>query len=412
MQQNGTIRPYRARGDKKAAQRIWLECGWLEDEKRLLDAFDVLLSGQQTLVCEIGGAAECLVNSMHGSWYHSGTPLSLAAITAVTTSRVARNSGAASRTLAQMLADRGAAGDALSGLSVFEQGFYERLGYGAIGYEHTIHFDPAWLAKLGAVRTPVRLSQQDADRIHAARLARRKWHGGVNLDSATFTKAELMYEKHSFGLGYLEGDKITHCVVFSTDSVLHGPYSVNWLVYQDFEQLRELFGLMRGLGDQVRQISMREPHRVNVQGLLKRPFQLYGITKGSKYHARNEAESYSQLRIMDLPTCIAALKTRAGLRFGLRLHDPVAEYLAEDAAWRGVGGEWIVELGETSQASPGHETGLPMLEAGVGDFTRWWAGSASAESLATFGSFRGPADLIVAMDRAIDVPRPEQDWEY
>ena len=412
MQRNDKIRPYRPHKDKKAVQRIWIECGWIEDEKRHLDALDVVLSGDETLVREIGGAAECLVTSARGSWHHSGTPLPLAAITAVTTGRVARNAGAASETLARMLAERSAAGDVVSGLGVFEQGFYERLGYGAIGYEHTIHFDPAWLAPLGATRAPVRLSQRDADAIHSARLARRKWHGAVDLAAPACTRAELMFQKNGFGLGYREGDRITHCAVFSTESVAHGPYCVNWLVYQDFRQLRELFGAIRGLGDQVRQVYLREPHRVNVQSLLQRPFQLYTITKGGKYHARNEAETYSQLRILDLPACIAALKPRARLRFGLRLHDPISAYLPEDAPWRGVAGDWIIDLGTTSRATPGYETGLPVLEADVGDITRWWAGAAGAESLAGFGSLRGAADLIAALDRVIDLPRPEQDWDY
>ena len=376
---SGSIRKYIDRKDKKAVIRIWQECGWISDEKREADAFGDFLRSSDAWVFDMDGSAECLVVSTDGRFHHTETPLKLSAITGVTTSRVARNQRAASATLAACLADRGASGAHVSGLGVFEQGFYDRFGYGNGTYEHSVRFDPAWLIDLGRPRVPVRLTPKDWKAIHAGRLARKKGHGAVDLLPPEITKAEMDWVKSSFGLGYKVEGKLTHFFVASDDNKESGPYGVHWMVYQTYDQFKELMGLIRGLGDQVRQVRMREPRDIQIQSLLRKPFQMQKLSRDGKYQNRVDAAAYWQLRIMDVPACIAALSVLGRLEFNLVLEDPIQELVPDDAAWNGCGGSYVVTLCETSSAVHGHSPNLPELSATVNDFTQFWMGSASAE---------------------------------
>ena len=69
--------------------------------------------------------------------------LRLSVVTGVTTSRVVRKQGLAGRLTAEVIAAAVEEGAQVSALSMFEQGFYDRLGFGTGGYEHMIRFDPA-----------------------------------------------------------------------------------------------------------------------------------------------------------------------------------------------------------------------------------------------------------------------------
>jgi hypothetical protein len=407
-----TYRKYNVRKDKKAVQRIWQECGWISEEKREIDALDQFVKSSSGWVFDMDGSAECLSLGTRARFLHTKTELSLVAITAVTTSRVARNQRAASGTLSRLLAEEAAAGVQLSGLGIFEQGFYDRLGYGNGTYEHVVRFDPAWLADFGKPRVPVRLGNSDWKEIHESRLARRKRHGAVDLLPPEITKSELEWPKNNFGLGYRENGKLTHYFVAFADNVETGPYKIHWMVYQTIDQFKELMALIRGLGDQVRSIRMREPRDIQLQSLIRKPFQLYQATEDAKHQSKATAIAYWQLRILDVSACVAAVSTATPLKFNLTLTDPIVGLLADDSPWRGCGGDYTIGFDATSTAVPGHTPDLPVLTASVNDFTRFWMGAADAEVLAGVGSFDGPQDLIVALDESLRLPLPAPDWDY
>ena len=407
-----SFRKYSARKDKKSVQRTWQECGWITEEKRETEALDRFLKTSSGWVFDIDGSAECLSLSTPGRFLHTKTELSLAAITAVTTSRVARNQRAASGTLTRLLAEKVAAGAQVSGLGIFEQGFYDRLGYGNGPYEHWVRFDPAWLIDLGKPRVPVRLGATDWKEIHEARLIRRKRHGAVDLLPPEITRAEMEWHKNTFGLGYRENGALTHFFVAHCDGVESGPYIVDWMVYHSIGQFRELLALIRGLGDQVRQLRMREPRDIQLQSLTRKPFQLFQITANTKNQSRASAVAYWQMRILDLPACVAAVRTTNPLEFNLTLSDPIENQLPDDVSWRGCGGEYAISFGSASSATLGRAPDLPTLSASVNDFTRFWMGAASAEVLAGVGSFDGPADLMIDLDESLKLPPPAPDWDY
>ena len=406
------IRLYSVRKDKKAVHRIWQECGWIGKEKREVEALDRFVGVSNCWVAELDGSAESVATSTPGTFLHTETPLRLAAITSVTTSRVARNQRTASRTVARLLSDEAARGAQVSGLGIFEQGFYDRLGYGNGAYEHMVRFDPAWLVKLGTPRVPVRLGPDNWKEIHEARFARRKLHGAVDLKPPAISRCEMEWSKNVFGLGYREGGRLTHFFVAHAEDVETGPYYLDWMVYRSVDELRELLALVRGLGDQVRQVRMREPRDIQLQSLMRKPFQLHTITQEGKFTSRVAAYAYWQLRIIDLPSCMEAVHSATPLRFNLHLDDPVAHFLESDAPWQGCGGDYGVDLGSPSSAAPGHEADLPERRASVGDFTRFWMGSARADVLAGLHSFQGPLDLIRALDETLTLPKPAPDWDY
>ncbi|HAT25532.1 MAG TPA: hypothetical protein DCS89_00840, partial [Gammaproteobacteria bacterium] len=116
----------------------------------------------------------------------------------------------------------------------------------------------------------------------------------------------------------------------------------------------------------------------------------------------NEAEAYWQLRINDLPSCLAMtrLPARPGLSFNLYLADPISEYLADDQAWQGIGGDYTIHFGEQSEAMPGHKKNLPVLHAAVGGFSRLWLGSVRANALAVTEKFMRNKDYWTNWNKA------------
>ncbi|NNM25941.1 MAG: hypothetical protein HKO59_08140, partial [Phycisphaerales bacterium] len=176
-------RPYDPDRDRPAVQRVWKECGWISDDAQH-PAFDTMLSAGTARVVDMHGEAECLVTTHGGQvrYLHDDLPFSL--VSAVTTGRVGRKQGIAGRLTARAVAADAANGAAVSGLGMFEQGFYDQLGFGSGPYEHLLLFDPGDLRLPAGVtaRAPRRLTAADGPAMHANRRIRRRGHGGCNMD--------------------------------------------------------------------------------------------------------------------------------------------------------------------------------------------------------------------------------------
>ena len=139
------FREFDPQKDKDAVHRIWLEIGWIDGSEKQKEAVDIFLSGGRAFVAELNGDAECLAASMPGAIQYLAEDLKLSVVTAVTTSRIARKQGLAKRLTAKLVAADAAAGAQIAALGMFEQGFYNQLGFGTGGYEHQVSFDPAQL---------------------------------------------------------------------------------------------------------------------------------------------------------------------------------------------------------------------------------------------------------------------------
>ena len=401
--------------DLKAVKRIWREVGWVdEDEEKQLDDF---FACGDSVVFHIDGEAECAVHSTPGKIFYQDEPLALGAVTAVTTSRIARKLGAAQRLTARVLAKQADAGAEVAALGMFEQGFYDRVGFGTGTYEQLFRFDPATLTVEQRFRTPKRLNEDDWPAIRESMLNRHLGHGGCVLDPPEIVKAEIGWQENPFGLGYYEDGKLTH-FVYGEAKDENGPYRVNWMAYQNAEQLLELLALLKALGDQVNTVAMLEPDLIQLQDLLQQPFRNRRGTRGSTHANDHIAMAYWQLRILDLPGCLAKTALPGGpLRFNLKLRDPAAPLLEQAVAegansWTGCGGDYVVTLGEQSNAEPGQAAGLPTLDASVGAFSRLWFGVRNATALAVTTDLAADPALLTKLDQKIRLPRAHLGWDF
>jgi hypothetical protein len=410
------IRAYDPNRDFDGIARVWREVGWIDagddDEAHALKVFAEQYDG---LVAIIDGSPECYVATGTGSIRHTTEDLPLSVVTAVTTSHVARRQGLAKKLTAQSIARDAIAGAAVSALGMFDQGYYNQLGFGTGTYEYWHSVDPAALRVPVHARPPQRLSKDDWERVHESRLNRLRGHGSCNLDSFGATRAEMLWASKGFGLGYADGvdGAITHHIWFSTKAMEFGPLNAWWMSYQTHDQFLELMALLGHLGDNVQLVRMREPVGIQIQDLIHQPFRRRRMTEKSDYENRTRAAAYWQMRICDVGACLAATKLQGEpVRFNLDLSDPIEDLLDEEWDWRGVGGGYVVTLGAESDATTGHESGLPTLRASIGAFTRMWLGVRPATGLATTDDLEGPGNLLAELDRVLRLPTPKPDWDF
>ena len=400
--------------DKEACHRIWREVGWVESEEHE-KAMDIFLQGSRALVGELNGNTEALVISTPGSFRYLDEDLPLCAICGVTTSYVGRRRGLAGKLTAELVALDAAEGAYIAGLGIFDQGYYDKLGFGTGPYETYVGFDPASLDLDVNPPPPVRLTKDDWELVHRSRLKRMLVHGNTSLMREEITRAEMQWGKNAFGLGYMdtENELLSHHFWCGPAEGEHGPYTINWMCYRNQFQFLELLGLVRNLGDQVHLVKLNEPAAIQVQDLLKTPFRNFRKTERSKYEAASKAMAYWQIRICNLEKCLEnTVLPGEPVSFNLRLKDPIENYLEQDAPWHGISGNYIVSLGIESYAKKGCDSSLPMLEASVGAFSRMWIGTRPPSGLCVTDELCGSEELIRKLDRVFRLPTPRIDWDY
>ena len=400
------IRPYDHERDFDAVVRIWKEVGWLESDDHQA-GLEALASVGNATVAVMDGDPECFSHWTPGDMVHTGTVLPFAGITALTTSRIARRQGFATALTARALTDARAAGHAVAGLGIFDQGFYDRFGFGTTAYEHRVQFDPASLRIDVPHRTPVRIGPDDWKDVHTAMRNRMRHHGSLTLEPPEMITAELTWTEKPFGLGYRDDDGTLTHFVFGPAKGEQGPYSIWMSAYQTGEQLLELLRLIKELGDQVVSIAMMEPPEIQFQDLMDRPFRQRTRSIKSDHETVNRALAFSQMRILDLPACVAAHSWPGPeVRFDLTIDDPL-DGITEGA---GLSGDYSVTVGAPSSIAEGHAGGLPLMEASINAFTRFWFGVRPASSLAITDRLAAPAELLADLDVAVRLPTPSFGW--
>jgi len=409
------FRPYDAKRDREAVLRIWREVGWIEAGEKGAMAMDGRIGVGAAMVCEVEGAAESLVLTAPAVIRYLDEELPMCAVTGVATSRVARRRGIASRLAALALAQDAAEGSLVAGLGVFEQGYYDRLGFGSASYTHWVKLDPAQIRVTGGHRPPVRLTLDDGERMHASRLTRRRGHGAMNILPAASTCSEMHFAKNPIGLGYCDGPdgSLSHHFWGSTNNVEHGPYRIWWMAYHSREEFLELMALIGSLEDQVHLVILCEPPGIQMQDLLDKPFARQTISERSEYESGIDAAAPYQLRICDLAGCLEHTHLRGDpVRFNLCLSDPIEALLDDDVPWRGVAGEYVVTLGPDSGVKFGQDSSLPTMSASVNAFTRLWLGVRPATGLSYTDQLNGPGELLSQLDTLLCLPTPNLDWSF
>ena len=404
-------RPYDEDRDLASVARMWREIGWIEGSDEHTAALRTFLANGDGLVVDVDGEAECLVQRASGTIRHGSTDLPLCVVAAVTTSHVGRRQGLATAMLVEALRSAASGGAAVASLGIFEQGYYDRFGFGSSTYEHRLSFDPASLLVPPPERPPVRIGPGDLQELHALLVRRHRGHGSVVVDAPRWFEPEWAWFDKPFGLGFRADDgRLTHALVGSMGGE-HGPDQISMMGYEEPHQLLELLGLLRTLGDQVNRVTINdEPSGIQLQDLVREPIRQRRVARlGGGSGALHEGVANQQDRILDLAACIGAVRLRTPpVRFGLRLRDPIAAL----GDWPGVGGEHTVHLDRSSSVSAGLDPTLPVLDASVGAFTRLWLGVRPATGLAVTDDLSGPAELLDALDEAFRSPPPRAGWIY
>ena len=401
--------------DFQAMNRMYCEVGWVEDTDDQAKIHEALSeSVYEGVAFHIDGEVECAAHTTLGAMRHLESDLDLAVVAGVTTSRVARKLGAAKRVTAAAIARRAEAGSEISALGMFEQGFYDRLGFGSGAYSRWLKFDPATLNVSRRFRPPKRLTKDNWRDVHQALHGRLRGHGGCVLHAPEIMRAELGFTPNPIGLGYYDGPggTLSHFFWGETQGE-EGPYRLSWYAYQTPDQLFELLALIRSFGDQVVSVIMPEPAEIQFQDLLQAPFRNRRIAEGSKYAGSHRTFAWWQARVLDVPKCLAKTRLETeDLTFNLELTDPIAAHVEDGSRWRGVAGDYVVTLGERSNAREGRDPSLPTLRASVGAFTRVWLGVRNASTLALTDDLHGDPDLLRDLDRALRLPQPYIGWDY
>jgi len=334
------------------------------------------------------------------------TDLPMSAITGVTTSHIGGKQGFATTMTARALRNGAESGAAVSILGMFEQGFYDRFGFGTANYVHLVTFDPqSLMVDHIPYRAPTRLTVDDASDMSAALAGRLTRHGGVTLDWPDLFRFEWGMQDHTFALGYRADDgRLTH-FVYGTLKGENGPFRINFIAYETTGQLMELLRLLRELGDQIHSVRIAEPPDIQLQALIETPIRQRNRSMQSDFESGNQAIAWWQLRMLDLDACVAARRWPGEpVRFNLVLTDPVEQYLDADDGWAGISGSSTITVGDPSSVSTDTSNGLPTLTCDVGAFTRLWFGVRPASSLVLTDRLDAPPELCEALDEALRLP--------
>jgi len=390
--------------DHDAIIRMWREVQWIDDSERTAEALRVLLGYGDAQVAVLDGEAEALVHRTPGTIRYEDVDLPLSAVTAVTTSPVGRNLGLATRLTSAAVAAAGAEGAAVAALGMFEQGFYDRFGFGSLGYTHQLVFDPGHLRVAVPEARPVRVGRADGPALAALLARSHRGHGGVRLAPPEAAQAELGWIDDPFlGLGFRADDGRLRAAMVGTNAGEYGPYRIALIAYETFDDLRDLLGLLRSLSAQIHRVALVEPGGVQIQDLLDRPLRGSELLDLDR-QPPHTLMSWAQLRILDLEACVTARRWPGEpVSFDLVLRDPLT---GAGHPWSGLGGEHSITVGDPSTVTPGHRGDRPRLEAGVGAFSRLWFGVRPATGLALTDDLAGPPELLAALDRALLLPPP------
>jgi len=405
-------RIYDPEKDKKAVNRIWLETGWIkkDDPKPM----DILIEGSRTIVADINDNPECLVVSALGDIDYLGEKLSFSGIGGVTTSLIARKQKLAGHLTATRIALDVLDGAIVCGLGMFEQGYYDKLGFGTGSYENIIHFSPSTLNIDVIPRVPDRITPEDWQEVHNSRLKRLRKHGSLNFHLPAPTRAEMHWIKTGFGYGYRNSKgELTHHIWMSGQGKEHGPFRLSWLNYQNYNQFLELLALLKSFGDQVHLVTLIEPSGIQFQDFLNKPFHYRSISEKSNFQNAMRSTAWWQMRICNLEECMKFTHlVGEEVSFNLILDDPIERFLDDDSEWGGISGRYIVTLGENSGAEKGYNDNLPTMKASVGAFTRMWLGVLPATGLVVSDQLSGDNELLKRLDKLIRLPYPKIDWEF
>lgn len=393
--------------------RIFREASWLPDHPAGVAAMGRYFQDNRCLVAEIDGVVEGMSVAVPGTLRHLAECLPFLAVTSVAVGNAGRKRGLGTRVTGEATARGASDGCLVAALGFFEQGYYNRLGYGNGPYNRIVTFCPSDLPHdLPFPERVCRLGPDNLDEVFRNISERMPCHGQAMLDRS-FHAAELQWEGRSAGIGCRNAEGILTHHLWYTPSGERGPHRVAWMCYRNGRELLELLGIIRSLGDQVDLMTMEEPPHIQFQDLMKTPMRSMRMLAGRENSVGIRAFSYTQARILDLPGVLERTALPQGeVVFNLSIHDPISGFISERYGWQGCAGDYTVVLGPHCSARPGHAKGIERMDAGIGAFTRLWLGVGKPSVLALTDELEASQSLLKNLDSVLCLPEPRFNCDF
>lgn len=407
------VESYDSKLHLESCTRIWREVSWLPDWPTGVAAMERYFRENPCLVAEIDGEVEGMAVAVPGTLRHLESGIPFLAVTSVTVGNAGRKRGLGTLVTGEATARGASEGCLVAGLGIFEQGYYNRLGYGNGPYNRIVTFCPSDLPRdLPYPERVCRLGHENLEEVYGNVCGRMPCHGQATLGKS-FYDAELQWESKSVGLGCRDTDGLLTHHVWYTPSGERGPHRVSWLCYRSGRELLELLGLIRSLGDQVDLMTMEEPPHIQFQDLMKTPMRSMRMLAGDGKRVGMRAFSYTQARILDLPGVLAKTSLPRGeVAFNLSINDPISGIISDRYGWKGCAGDYTVVLGPQCSAETGHTRGLDGMSAGIGAFTRLWLGVRPPSVLALTDEIKAPGRLLQGLDELLRLPEPRFNCDF
>ena len=398
-------RKYNPKKDKDALYRISKEICWPTE------GIETFVDEGRNIVVEVNGEIEAFASSSLGKMqYLNGgddkDKIPFSNIGTVATSLIMRKQGIAGKITALKIAEDVEDGAAICALDMFDQGYYDKLGFGTGSYTNYITFPLKALKITGKPKIPTRLTKKDWKVVNESMHNRLSYHGTF-CASPDLIKGSM--EISGIGYGYFdENNNLTHHIWINDKKLDAGKASIKWMTYQNYDQFFELLRLLKSFQEQITTVYMRELPNINIQDLLETPFHYQALSENTPHEFKTLSEASWQMRICDIKKVLSLTKLNFGnIKFNLKLKDPIEKYLVdEDVKWKGISGNYIVELGENSSAVDGNDAKLETMEASVGAFSRMWLGVKSATSLSLTDDLKASEELIKTLDKVLCLPLP------
>ncbi|NNE97008.1 MAG: GNAT family N-acetyltransferase [Acidimicrobiales bacterium] len=399
---------------------MWKEVGWCDEERTepFVREFFQANDGR-SVVARLNGRAESVAHRSLGSIkYGADRELSAGAITAVTTSRIGRRLRGASRLTARSVATLGGEGCAIALLGMFEQGFYDRFGFGVGPYEHVVRVSPGSLRVPCEYRTPERFDfENHSEELYEAVVRRHRGHGGLLIGGERAARTIVMLDQQSSVYGYRTDGVLSHWIAVEHQGE-HGPDNVIAWAYETPAQCLELLRLCQEWSDQTDVIRFTEPVWLQAQDFIDAPGTNRRRTHGSKASVSTEAFAWWQIRILDLAACVRPMvAVEDPFDVVVDLSDPIGSHLVDsgyDGSWEPLTGLWRLSFSESHSAErlpDGSEAA--DLTTSVNALSRWWLGVLPASALAAVGQMDGDPAIFERLDLlTAHLPRPQPGWDF
>jgi len=193
------FRKYNEEKDKKALHRIIAEIDWHKE------GIELAVKEGRNIVAEIDGEIEAFASSSLGKINYLESKIDISEIGTVATSLSMRKQGIAGKLTALKIAEDALAGAALSILGMFDQGYYDKLGFGTGNYTHWITFPIKALKIEGKPRVPKRLKESDWKAINESMHERMNSHGSF---SASPDLLKAVMKMGGMGFGYFNINRV------------------------------------------------------------------------------------------------------------------------------------------------------------------------------------------------------------